>query len=264
MIPDPPHHIAHLGVHLGQKCGRRRVEMTGKHEVLPHHQPQLVAQIVKPVRLVPPAAPDPDHVHMRIDRRLQQPPHSIARDPSVQRIRRDPVRPLGKHIPPVDPEPERPPRRIRLADQRQRTQPDPPHGNLIAHRHDQIMQNLRAMPRRPPQLRLLHPQHQRRTATNHRGRHRHPADTGRNLCSPCLHDNRDVNPPCPMHLTDHDIANPGPPSLQPHGRNPELPKRDVPVPPEVALLFAQHVGKGNRPVNLLIRNVKRHPRLPRR
>ena len=48
------------------------VEVAGEHEVLPDHQPHAVAEIIEPVMLVKTAAPDADHVHMRIDGRLQQ------------------------------------------------------------------------------------------------------------------------------------------------------------------------------------------------
>ena len=62
----------HLGIHFGQEVGGGGVEMAGQHDVLPDHQPHLIAEVIEPIRLIPPAAPDADHVHMGVFGRLQQ------------------------------------------------------------------------------------------------------------------------------------------------------------------------------------------------
>ncbi|OPZ72990.1 MAG: hypothetical protein BWY82_01254 [Verrucomicrobia bacterium ADurb.Bin474] len=48
------------------------IDRTGKHEILPHHQPELITQIVKLWHFIDPATPNPDHVHVRLHTGFQK------------------------------------------------------------------------------------------------------------------------------------------------------------------------------------------------
>ena len=68
----PANLIVHLFLDIIKEIARRRIEIAGEHEVLPHHQAKSIADVVEPVMLVEAAAPDADDVHIGINGRLQQ------------------------------------------------------------------------------------------------------------------------------------------------------------------------------------------------
>ena len=96
-----------------------------------------------------------DSVHIGLHRRLQQIARGGHSDPPRKRIRRNPVRPLGENIAAIDAELEAQTRRVLFGDQRGIPQADAPRQDLIAKPDHQIMQHLRALPRRPPQRRVF-------------------------------------------------------------------------------------------------------------
>ena len=57
--------------HIVLKITAARDHVAAEDELLPHHDAQLIADIVKIVRFVIAAAPLADHVHMRVARRFQ-------------------------------------------------------------------------------------------------------------------------------------------------------------------------------------------------
>ena len=76
------------GVLIGLLLGIGR---TGEHEVLPDHQPELVAGFVPPLRLVLATTPDAQHVQIRIARLFKQGARAIAAPCHWERRDRDPV-----------------------------------------------------------------------------------------------------------------------------------------------------------------------------
>jgi hypothetical protein len=90
------HLVARLRLDFGDELGCLRVGGAGKHEVLPDQKAEPVAEVVEGVVLVDAAAPDPDHVHVRLARLDKQ--ELVA--PGVERthegVGRDPVRALGE------------------------------------------------------------------------------------------------------------------------------------------------------------------------
>ena len=75
---------------LGQR--RLRVGRAREHEVLPHEQPDAVAEVVEEVVLVDPAAPDAQHVHVRVARGGDQLLVAVGLHRAHERVRGDPVR----------------------------------------------------------------------------------------------------------------------------------------------------------------------------
>ena len=91
-----------LGHHLGVERLLLRVAGAGEQEVLPHHQPELVAQLVERAVLVDAAAPHPDQVHADRSRLAQ--PQLVAGPghPGREDVVGDPVDALGQHRLAVD------------------------------------------------------------------------------------------------------------------------------------------------------------------
>ena len=235
-----------------QEVGRRRIERAGEHEVLPDHQPQLVADLVEPVRLVAPAAPDPDHVHVGIGGGLQQVAHGLPGDPAGQRVGGNPVGPLGEDVAVVDAEAEAAARVVRLAHQFDAAQPDAPGLPHIAHGDRQVVEHLSALPRRPPELRVLDGEDRL-----HRGAGlQRPALAGEadgDLPARTVRDggrHANLDPTIGVGLVNHDPVDP----RRGRGLEPERAvdaeggKRDVPVPAEIAMRLAQQVTVRNRAV----------------
>src|SRR5262249_44654789 len=79
------------------KCRITWNHIAAKHEFLPHHDPQLIAYIVKILRLVIRATPCPHHIHVRVSRRLQNLPVSFGSHAIGKAVKRDYVRSLGKY-----------------------------------------------------------------------------------------------------------------------------------------------------------------------
>ena len=103
-MAQPPDLILRLGPRAGHEGVVGRVKRAGEHEILPHEQPQLVAQIVEILAFVDAAAPDPHHVHVRLDRTAQVALVIGAGQPGDETVRGNPVGPLGEDRPAVDDE----------------------------------------------------------------------------------------------------------------------------------------------------------------
>ena len=69
----------------------------GKHKVLPHHQAQLVTDIIEKIIGIIPASPDPDHVKMGIPAGFKQAPGSFAVHPGKEIVLGNIIRPHGKN-----------------------------------------------------------------------------------------------------------------------------------------------------------------------
>ena len=153
---QPADLLARLGAHIVQPGAvGRRIQIAGEHEVLPDQQPAFRTHLVKPVRFITAAAPDPQHVHMRRDRTVQQIGHRLGRGAGGQRIGGDPVRAAHEDFAPVDAEGEAVTDRISIGQQRDLAQADAHLPRLIADHHLQIIDRLRAMTGGPPQARMV-------------------------------------------------------------------------------------------------------------
>ena len=124
-MPQPPDLEFRLGARTGQECVVRRVQRAGEHEILPHQQPELVAQVVEILALVDAAAPDPHHVHVGLGRAAQVPLVVGAGQPGDETVRGNPVGALGEDRPAVDDKLERFAPRVGVAVQGDRAQSDP-------------------------------------------------------------------------------------------------------------------------------------------
>ena len=65
-MAEPPHLRLGLGADAVEERGVGRVHPAAEHEVLPDQDAQLVAGVVEGVVLVDAAAPDAEHVHVRV------------------------------------------------------------------------------------------------------------------------------------------------------------------------------------------------------
>ncbi|OQC22779.1 MAG: hypothetical protein BWX70_03034 [Verrucomicrobia bacterium ADurb.Bin070] len=163
--------------HLLQKRAVRGIQRARKHEVVPDHQAQLVAKLVKGVILELAAAPQTDHVHVRVARRRQQVAVALRCLTLRQTVTGDPVRPLAEEILPVYSERHthagtcRRVAGIRLVDHLDCPQPQPPREGVRADRHREVIEMLSARAARPPQLRPL--DHHRRREAIHARLQRH-------------------------------------------------------------------------------------------
>ena len=268
VVIEPGDLPAHLGRHVGQEILGGGVKVAGEHEILPDHQAQLVAQVIKPVRLIAPAAPDADHVHVRVHRRAQQVAGGFGRDGRPQSIRRNPVRALHEHIAPVDAKGKAGAGGVGVGDQRHRAQ-----ANAAADRHSaqsggEAVQALRPLPRRPPEVRAFQMQHGLGPARRHRRRGTDPGEGelhGLALGPLDMRRDADQHARAGMVLIDDQGRNARPLGLQPdRAVKPERRQRDVPVPAEIALRLAQHVAVRDRAVGGVVGHRIGLRRLPRR
>ena len=93
---DPAHIVLNLRADIALKIVIQLVRRAGKHEILPHDQPQFIADIKKPVVRVVTAAPDADGVMIRRHTLRKELPGRFRRDSPKQMILRDIVRAHGK------------------------------------------------------------------------------------------------------------------------------------------------------------------------
>ena len=147
--------LANFRRHFGQEFFGCRIHLAREHEVLPDHQAEFIAQIVKPVRLVAAAAPDAQHVHVRVDGRLQQIAHVICRDAPCQCVGRYPVCALAEHAASIDLNSEAAADVIGLADQPDLAQADAACQFRIAECDRQRVERLFTLAGRPPQSRIV-------------------------------------------------------------------------------------------------------------
>ncbi len=87
-----------------EEIRRRRIEIAGKHEILPDHQAKPIAEVVEPVRLVETTAPDSDHVHIRVNGGLKQILDPFRADARHERIGGDPVGTTAEDLAAIDAE----------------------------------------------------------------------------------------------------------------------------------------------------------------
>ena len=146
IVPD-------LGIDLGQKVIIGGIERAGEHRVLPDKNAKLVTDVVKAVTFIPSAAPDPDHVHIGVDGRLQQIAKCLGPGLTGERVLRNPVRPHGEDRPAIHPEHETAPSFIQGGNKFHPAQADAFCDRPSVKRDHQIMQGLRPLMHRPPQRR---------------------------------------------------------------------------------------------------------------
>ena len=161
MVAQTAHLLRDLRLHIpGKLLDLDRVGRAGEHEILPHAEAQLVAEVIEDVRLVNSAAPYANHVHVGIGRRLEQRPRQGRRHPRRQRVGRHPVGALREERHAIDLEAERLAPAVGLADQFQRAQSDPAVLTVdhvargIGQFNHQFVEGLRPQIPRPPQLRI--------------------------------------------------------------------------------------------------------------
>src|SRR5205085_6578856 len=82
MIPQTLDVIRGLGADVVQESLVARIHAAREHELLPDEQAKLVAEAVELVRLVDAAAPDAQHVHVRVPRGFEELAVSLRRDAS--------------------------------------------------------------------------------------------------------------------------------------------------------------------------------------
>ena len=90
-----------------QKLRRGWVKRAREHKIVPEKQSLLVAEIVKVIALILSAAPDAEHVHVRL---LSAGEEILEHDPGLplwQGVTRNPVGTLDKDLDAVHAEPER-------------------------------------------------------------------------------------------------------------------------------------------------------------
>ncbi len=163
MTPQPPHLVPRLQIDLAHEFRVLfRIARAGEHEVLPDEDPEPVALVVEMVVHVHAAAPDAQHLHVRVASRLHPARVALVLDRADERVRRDPVRPLREDRHAVQHEAEE--ARPRLVRVRRLVQLDRANADRALVRRDDILpgQQLNrqgveerlAEIMRPPQFRL--------------------------------------------------------------------------------------------------------------
>ena len=247
MVLEPSDLFANFQVDFGEEIGGRGIERTGEHEILPDQQAQLVAGGVETFRLVAPPAPDPDHVHMRIRRRLQERAGLLRRDPAGERVGHDPVGALHEHVAAVHPEGEAFARGVGVADELDGSEADPPCRHGIANCDGEEVEGLSPLPVRPPELGFVDLECNRETGPLDLARDLDAAQAHchrRRVCIGDLGVHRHAHPAGCMLLMNRQNVDPRRPrGLQPYvAVDPERRQRDVPVPAEIGLDLPEHVA----------------------
>ena len=142
--------------HIREKGLVPRVHRAGEHEILPHHDARLVAEIVEEIVFVDAAAPDPQHVHVRRRRVPDEALVTLQFDTTGEGVERHPVRPLHEDRNPVHLETEGLSIAVRFC-----YEPGFPYpGPLVGHvddaavggkLDDQVVEVLPSVPSRPPE-----------------------------------------------------------------------------------------------------------------
>ncbi len=96
MVADSTHIILNLRADIALEIIVQLIGRAGKHEILPHNQPQFVADVKKPVVRVITAAPHTDAVVVRRRRILQQAAGALRRDSGKNIVFGNVVRAHGK------------------------------------------------------------------------------------------------------------------------------------------------------------------------
>ena len=97
MIPNPNNIINSLLTHVIQELLIPGIHRTGKHEILPHHDPVFITEFKKCIILVYATTPYSDHIHVGIRRICHHFLIQIRGYTRQKHVIRDSVSPLGKH-----------------------------------------------------------------------------------------------------------------------------------------------------------------------
>jgi hypothetical protein len=68
VVAQAPHVVDGLAAHVLEEGVVARIHAAGEHEVLPDEDAELVREVVEAIVLVDAAAPDAQHVHVRVGR----------------------------------------------------------------------------------------------------------------------------------------------------------------------------------------------------
>ena len=249
------------------------IEIAGEHEILPDQQAKTVAEIVEPVFLIEPAAPDADHVHIGLDRGAEK---VFGLFPAGQRIKRiggDPVGAAAEDFPAVDAEGEAAAGLVLVRQKLDGSEADLPGHGLIGQFHRQLVERLFATAGWPPEFRIFYEE----DVTHHRFAGAHAAiepepfviqrqidRQARRTFGKQRDGDMQFHAAFDMVLRGDDMFDAGciEALQQDFAVKAERGNRDIPVPAEMALRLAQHVAIGNRRIAGVIGNIKRLPRLP--
>jgi hypothetical protein len=102
MVAEPPHLVFSFGLDVQLEGVGAGLPVVTKHEVLPDHDPQLVADLIELVGLVVAATPVSDGVHVGFFCRLQDAAIISGRYAIREAVERNHVRALGKNRNAVD------------------------------------------------------------------------------------------------------------------------------------------------------------------
>ena len=162
MVADPAHIVPNLRADIALKIIVQLIGSAGKHEILPHNQPQLVTDVKKPVVRVITAAPHTNAVVVCRRRVLQQAAGALRRDSGKNIVFRDVVRAHGKDFHPVDLMGKALAPLVLFRIYRQRAKPDPAApfvkhmALLVQKRHLRTVKGLLSETVRPPASRVFH------------------------------------------------------------------------------------------------------------
>ena len=97
MMAQPPHVAGDLLLHALKECILiKRIWRAGKHEILPDEDAVFVTDVIKGIRFIIAAAPDADHIHMRMPAILEQLPLFIIARAGDEGIHRDIIAAFGE------------------------------------------------------------------------------------------------------------------------------------------------------------------------
>ena len=157
-MPQPHDRLGRLGGDLGDRVVVLGIGGAGEQEVLHHQQPELVAGVVELVGLIAPAAPDAHQVDARVGRLPQPRAIALCRHPLGEDVVGDPVDTAHPQPTPVDVDFEGPSDVVGCLHHFDRAETDAPRLRVegfterVAQRHSDVVERLRALAQRPPQL----------------------------------------------------------------------------------------------------------------
>src|SRR5947209_17781421 len=96
MIPQTLYVIDSFLADIIEKLLIAGIHAASEHEILPNQNAQLVAEVVKVVALVNPAAPNTHHVHVCVMHGSKQLAILLLSDASRKTIRRNPITTFGE------------------------------------------------------------------------------------------------------------------------------------------------------------------------
>src|SRR5438067_10549604 len=96
MVAQPTDVIRRLLPHVSQERLVARIHAARKHELLPDEYAHLIAEIVEIIGLINPAAPDAQHIHVRVADGFDELTIARACDARGKTVGRNPVAALGE------------------------------------------------------------------------------------------------------------------------------------------------------------------------